>query len=298
MRDPTALLACVSCGRRLTQEGDALRCDACGSLFPIVDGIPILLGGDLDELRDEQAAYFDEHVDDEFEIERPSGAPGLYTQLLGDKFRRATAGLVVTGRTALTVCGGSGMDAEFLAAAGACVISSDVSLGACRRAQERSRRHSVPFGVIVADATRLPFPDRSIDIVYVHDGLHHLEHPVQGLAEMARVARSAVCVTEPAQAAATRLAVRVGLALEREEAGNAVVRLSLDDVRSTLSASGFEVTRATRYGMFYRQAPGRLMRLLSHQPLLTLSAAALHFANAVAGGIGNKLAVQAVRTDL
>jgi ubiquinone/menaquinone biosynthesis C-methylase UbiE len=44
----------------------------------------------------------------------------------------------------------------------------------------------------VADAERLPFPDRSIDVVYVHDGLHHLARPEAGLAEMTRVARLAV----------------------------------------------------------------------------------------------------------
>jgi SAM-dependent methyltransferase len=244
-----------------------------------------------------QAEFFDESVDDEFELERPSGTPPLYGWLLTEKFRRSVVRLALRDLTALTVCGGSGMDAEFLARAGARVISSDISFGAARRARERGQRHGVPFDVIVADVERLPFPDRSIDVVYVHDGLHHLERPLDGLAEMARVARLAVSVTEPARAAATRLAVRLGLALEREEAGNRVARLGVEEVAAALRARGFRVVHAERYAMYYRHKPGPAMHLLSLKPLFPLSRFALAASNVVAGPFGNKLAVVAERTE-
>ncbi len=289
-----ATLSCVGCRAALVEGPSLLRCPGCDRVFPIKDGIPILIMTSSEHAT-QQAAFFDTEADNRFEIERPCGAPALYGWLLGQKFRQSVAGLSLRGATALAVCGGSGMDAEFLARAGARVISSDISLGAVRRARERGRLHKVSFDVIVADVERLPFADASIDVVYVHDGLHHLERPLDGLAEMARVARRAVCVTEPARAGATRLAVQFGLALEREEAGNRVARLTLDDVCSTLAARGFRVVTAERYAMYYRHEPGRAVRLLSRQPLLGLAQASFRLANAVAGPLGNKLTVQAVR---
>jgi ubiquinone/menaquinone biosynthesis C-methylase UbiE len=187
------------------------------------------------------------------------------------------------------------MDAEFLARAGAEVVALDISLGAARRATERARRHRFALLPIVGDVEQLPFRDASIDVVYVHDGLHHLQDPLAGLAEMARVARCAVCVTEPASAAATRLAVRVGVALEHEEAGNRVARLTLEDVSSTLVAGGFNVVTAERYAMYYRHEPGRAARLLSAPGAFALARAGFRTANLLLSSGGNKLVAVAVR---
>jgi len=187
------------------------------------------------------------------------------------------------------------MDAEFLARSGASVISSDVSAGASRRALARARKYLLPIDVVVADAERLPFADSSVDLVYVHDGLHHLDDPLLGVTEMARVARRAVAITEPARAALTHLAVRLGLALEREDAGNHVARLDLESVMRVLRQEGFQVVAAERYGMYYRHEPGRAVRLLSRQPLFVPTRALLRAANAAGGRVGNKLTIQAVR---
>ena len=155
--------------------------------------------------------------------------------------------------------------------AGAEVIALDVSLGALRRASERKRRHGFELFAVVGDAARLPFRDASVDVVFVHDGLHHLDDPLAGLAEMARVARSAVCVSEPARAWITAVAVRAGLALEREEAGNRVGRLDAEAVEAELRKEGFRILESQRYGMYYRHEPGRLVRLLSYRGLCSRS---------------------------
>lgn len=269
-------------------------CDACGRRYDDTDGIPTLVGGDSASLT-QQASYFDDTDDAEFEIERPVGTPVFYEWLLAEKFRQGIAGVPVRGRTALVVCGGSGMDAEFLARAGAEVISSDISLGATRRSIERCRRHGVTFATVVANAERLPFADGSMDVVYVHDGLHHLEHPLVGLAEMARVARHAVCVTEPARAAATAIAVKLGISENVEEAGNRVARLAPEEIGGTLEAHGFRVAHSNRYAMFYRHAPGPVMRTLSLPAVFPLARAGYRLANLFLAPIGNKLAVTAVR---
>jgi ubiquinone/menaquinone biosynthesis C-methylase UbiE len=175
------------------------------------------------------------------------------------------------------------------------VISSDLSLGAAQRVHERARRHHTAIEPIVADVEHLPFADRSIDLVYVHDGLHHLEDPQLGIAEMARVARRAVCISEPAQAAATAIGIRLGIALDREDAGNRVVRLQPATVASALESAGFRVVRADRYAMYYHHVPGRLMRLLSRRGLVRLTILVWRIANWTIGRVGNKATIVAVR---
>lgn len=285
---------CPACRNALVWDETVTRCGACGASYASEDGIPILVVA-ASAHNAAQAQWFDEDVDPAFEIERPQGLPALYGWFLEEKFARSVEGLALRGATALVVCGGSGMDAELLAGEGAHVISSDISLGAAKRAVERGRRHGFPLEVVVADMTRLPFADDTIDVVYVHDGLHHLEDPLVGLREMARVARRAVCVSEPARAAATDLAVRLGVALEREEAGNAVARLTLDEVRGTLARCGFRAERASRYAMFYRHEPGPAMRVFSRPLLLPVAKLGWRAANLWTARAGNKLAVRAVR---
>jgi SAM-dependent methyltransferase len=287
--------ACPRCHGSLAWSSDDARCTDCGSSYESHDGIPVLRA-EVEGHKKLQAQFFDDG-DSEFEIERPSGTPRLYKSLIEEKFARSVAGIRTTlaGATALNVCGGSGMDAEYIARLGAKVVVADISLGAARRARERARRHAFHLTVVVADAERLPFPDRSIDLVYVHDGLHHLEDPLVGLDEMARVARVGVSVNEPARAAATRLAERLRLSEGREDAGNEVARVDPNAIASMLEASGFEIVRKRRYAMVYRHEPGRASALLSVPPVFQIARAGLNGFNAVLGGLGNKLTVQAVR---
>lgn len=318
MKPVLAVVRCPSCHGRLRMAPEALACASCGLTCPVVDGIPVLVlepssaehdeiehhiqTGKLREARHdhkaEQAAHFDLAVAEEFETIRPHGAPALYSFFLLEKCRRATAAirLDLPGILALTVCGGSGMDAEFLARAGARVVSSDISLGAARRTRERARRYGLEITAVVADVEHLPFADRSFDLVLVHDGLHHLEEPEAGLAEMARVARRWVSITEPARAAATAIAVRAGLAVEREDAGNRVARLSPTEIGRFLSKAGFHLLLAQRYAMYYRHQPGSWFQALSRPAILPFVRAAWRAANALFGRAGNKMVVIAERT--
>jgi hypothetical protein len=296
--DLRLLLVCPACRGELDWSETEARCTGCGATYEVADGIPLLRvgggGGGAGDHKDQQAAFFDD-ADPEFEITRPHGTPWLYHWLLGEKFRRSLDALTDAPTTAVTICGGSGMDAEFLAHTGAAVISTDVSVGAARRARERAARYGLAILSVVADAEALPLADASVDLAYVHDGLHHLEAPLTGLGELTRVARQAVSVNEPAQAAATRLAVRVRLSTETEEAGNRVERVDPAAIVGALEENGFSVVRCERYAMVYRHEPGRAARLLSSRPLRPVVRFAMDGFNAVLGGIGNKLTVQAVR---
>jgi uncharacterized protein len=296
-----AVLVCPECHGRLEWQERETRCTGCGTLYEVLDGIPVLRAAETDDpdgSKALQASFFDE-ADPEFEITRPHGAPSLYRWLLAEKFRRSLAALPLPadGLTAVTVCGGSGMDAEFLARRGAVVISTDISLGAARRTQERARRYGVDVLPVVADAEALPLRDRSVDLLYVHDGLHHLDSPEAGLREMLRTSRFAISINEPARAKATMLAARIGLAGHYEEAGNFIARVDPELLVTEVEAAGFEVVKNERYAMVYRHEPGRAALILSQPGLRTLTRAGLRAFNSLAGGIGNKLTLQAIRRN-
>jgi SAM-dependent methyltransferase len=144
---------------------------------------------------------------------------------------------------------------------------------------------------------RLPFADQSVDLVAVHDGLHHLADPYVGLAEMARLARRWIVVTEPAQASITRLAIRLGLALETEEAGNRVGRMELSRVAAFLEARGYVVLRAERYAMYYPHHPGAGFSLLSLPLVFPVVSLGWRLTNSLLGRFGNKMVVVAQRTE-
>lgn len=322
-RDPASALprlVCPDCREPLSGMRNALACPTCRQLYPVTDGIPVLLpypgaaahnthdlaaadepeGIGRDSHKVAQQAHFDDKVDEEFEVTRPHGTPRLYRFLVREKLRRATRplGHDPDGSTALTVCGGSGMDAEFLARAGWVVISSDISLEAARRTRARAQRYGVRITPVVADIEHLPFADASFDLVLVHDGLHHLDRPEVGLAEMARVARRWVSVTEPASAAVTKAAVRVGMAVEWEDAGNRVRRLTSAEVQQRLADAGFNTLSADRYAMYYHHDPGRLFRIMSRRWAFSLVRVGWWAGNALFGRFGNKLVVVAERTPV
>jgi SAM-dependent methyltransferase len=276
----------------------------------VEDGVPILLLDRAAALHDEiehdqashkqaQASYFDREEAADFERERPRGTPGLHRWLLRRKFLLGTASIrsLLPGAIVLVACGGSGMDGEFLAGAGARVITSDISLGAARRASQRAGKYGLPLASIVADVEALPLRDKSVEITYVHDGLHHLTNPQAGLVEMVRAARNAISITEPARALLSKLAMRVGIAREFEEAGNRVERLRPEDLVSCLEAAGLRITKAQRYAIFYRHHPGRAARVLSLPGLAVFTQLALSGAILSSGRFGNKLTVQAVALE-
>jgi glycosyltransferase involved in cell wall biosynthesis/SAM-dependent methyltransferase len=303
--------ACPQCRGPLKTSGAGSSCESCAWTGAIVAGVPILALDPAVAEHEEtdhhpahghksaQAAHFDRPEEEAFETDRPHGTPRLYRFLLAEKLRRAMGPIRphLIGASALSVCGGSGMDAEFLARAGAIVTTSDLSLGAAIRAKARSERHGLDIRSIVADVEHLPFADQSFDLVAVHDGLHHLEDPYSGLAEMARVARRWVVVTEPARASVTQLAVRLGLALETEAAGNRVARVEPAEVAAFLEARGYLVIGAERYAMYYPHHPGVVFSLLSRPIVFTFVRAASRLANALLGRFGNKMVMVAERSD-
>ncbi len=244
-----------------------------------------------------QQHYYDEACDPEFEIMRPHGCGRIYAFLIEHKFQTGLAvlGLGLAGQTVLEVCCGSGLMTEALSRRGARVTGIDVSAGALARARERARRYAFRAIFHVADAEALPYRDRSFDVVAVHDGLHHLEDPGRAIREMARVARQGVLILEPARAALTRLAVRLGFAEEVEESGNRVQRLRAREVAASLHQAGFPRVVWRRTLMYYPHEPSGWFRWFDPAPCFGLFRVGFWGVNFILGRWGNKLTLAAIR---
>jgi ubiquinone/menaquinone biosynthesis C-methylase UbiE len=242
-----------------------------------------------------QQHYYEEECDREFEIKRPRECGQLYNYLIQEKFLAGLRllGLPLAGATVLEVCGGSGMMAEKFVSLGAVVTASDFSLAAVDRMRERARRYSCNLTTLVADAENLPFADREFNVVAVHDGLHHLEHPEKAIREMARVANKGVLIMDPARAALTNLAVKFGIAEDVEDAGNEVKRLEPQAVADILTECGFEDVRWQRTLMYYPHQPGRVFRWFDNAAVFATFRAVYAGANLAFGRFGNKLALAA-----
>jgi SAM-dependent methyltransferase len=242
-----------------------------------------------------QRRFYEEDCDAEFEIARPHECGELYDYLIERKFQTGceVLGVSLAGRTLLEICAGSGMMSEKFARAGAIVTVTDFSPAAVSRARERARRYGFSASFAVADAERPPFPDRSFDIVAVHDGLHHLENPERAIREMGRVARRAVLIMDPAKAALTRAAVKVGIAEDVEDAGNEVKRLQPRAVAGILRECGLNNVRWQRLLMYYPHVPGSMFRRFDNRAAFVVARGLFAGANLIFGRLGNKLALAA-----
>jgi len=245
----------------------------------------------------EQGRYFDEPEDPEFETHRPHGSGRLYGFLMKYKFRTLInqSPQPLRGMKVLNVCCGSGMDAEFLASAGAEVTALDISSNAVKRAKNRSDIYGFRVTLVVGDAEHLPFRNQAFDFCVVHDGLHHLPLPHLGIREMCRVSSKGVLVIEPANAVVTRLAVKLGLSIDVEEAGNYVYRLSRAELHSLFESLGFTMASFKRYFMYYHHKPKSFYRIFDFLPFFFVFASIFHILNAISGRWGNKLSLCALR---
>lgn len=173
--------------------------------------------------------------------------------------------------SALTVCGGAGGEATFLLNYGLKEVTvSDLSEAALTVASQRDPR----LKTMVLNAEDADVPDGAFDLVLVREGLHHLPHPVAGLAEMLRIARRAVIMIEPHSGLVPRM---IGTDWERHgEALNYVFRWNRfffeQCVFSTLLQGDYSV---------------KFIRLWDHSGVM------LRVARALGGGRRGLLAVRA-----
>jgi SAM-dependent methyltransferase len=244
-----------------------------------------------------QQHFYEEECDPEFEIVRPHQCGRIYSFLIDYKFRLGLALLRQNLKDAsmLEICCGSGMLTEKFAAIGADVLATDFSAAAVARAEERARRYHFKARFAVADAQKLEWDDHSFDFAYVHDGLHHLEDPYAAIGEMARVVRKGMLIMDPAKAAITSLAVKLGLAEDVEDAGKEVKRLDAKGVERFLRDRGFSQVKWCRTLMYYQHRPFGWFKWFEHEPLFQLFRFSFELSNTAIGKLGNKLTLVALR---
>ena len=123
---------------------------------------------------------------------------------------------------------------------------------------ELLQRHCSRGRILRGDAGRLPFRNRSFDLVVESCVLHHLSNPEEIVQEMARVSRSALCLIEPNMRNPLSLLFH---ALVPEERG--ALRLSPGVLRA-LPPPEFEVCFSGALGLvFPNRTPTRLLPLLT-----------------------------------
>ncbi len=95
---------------------------------------------------------------------------------------------LIEGKRVLEVAAGPGTLAREVAPTCREMIATDFSAGMIRQA--RSHPHADHLRFEVADATALPYPDSSFDVVIIANALHIMPDPEAALGEAARVLRS------------------------------------------------------------------------------------------------------------
>lgn len=233
-----------------------------------------------------------ELVDEYFEINRPHGSGRLYNYLIKSKFNKAVKRLpfAIKDLELLDVCCGSGMVSEYYAGQGAEVTGLDYSEEAIARANKRKEKYDFEAQFQTGDAHNLPFRDNSFDIVSIHDGLHHLEDTAKAVKEMARVARKAVVIIEPAKSSLTEISILLGISL-RYEGPDFVYRLTAEETSKWLQAAGIKKISIKRYLMYYPHEPGRVFEFLGLPGLFQLYKLCFFLINKIFGRCGNKIQI-------
>jgi ubiquinone/menaquinone biosynthesis C-methylase UbiE len=150
-----------------------------------VDGIPVFLPDELDDLKKGEAEYHSRGIESFDETHR---LDMLRNQYYHDDFLSRITDLP-RGAHILELACGMGHDGRKLMAAGMNVVETDVALECVRETRRRAESSGLPLtdlhsAYMVIDAEMIPFASGSFDAVFVCAGLHHLPDPLMGLAQM------------------------------------------------------------------------------------------------------------------
>ena len=182
------------------------------------------------------------------------------------------------------------MISEYYVNEGAKVTGTDLSPECIERAKIRSQKYGFFAEFQVADSENLLFPDSSVDIVSVHDGLHHLDDPRRTVKEIARVARRGIVIIEPAKALITRISVLLGISKEYE-GKDFVYRFRRDELITWLKEAGIKKIIIRRYAMYYSHQPGKSLRIFDNELLFYIIKRLFELLNMLLGRFGNKIQV-------
>ncbi|MFN4258618.1 MAG: methyltransferase domain-containing protein [Gemmataceae bacterium] len=178
------LLQCIDCGQDLEPAGDDLRCSSCGRNYPIRDGFL----DTLDPLTGNNKVAADFY-------NGPLWPKFRFWEWLAFLFnggeRRARHKVLqhltnLSGTRFLEVAVGDGANIPYLPEDCA-FYGIDISI--VQMTQCRQRFHQRDLRLLLGEAEKLPFKDRTFDNALSLGAFNYFNDPVQGLKEMARVVK-------------------------------------------------------------------------------------------------------------
>jgi len=191
------VLQCPSCQGHLNDNQSVLLCDSCGKQFPVFEGIPDLTffrsGSEQDDFNQAQASYeaalHDRAAESAYE-EQIIRVYGTKTRLVAQKWADRLKRLSPSVRVLDYGCG-TGQLSRVLGQHCRPLFAFDIS-AAC------ARKNVAENGVLgcVANALFLPFKERAFDVVCMSGVLHHIMDLPQAIAEISRVTKSFVFVSD------------------------------------------------------------------------------------------------------
>ena len=191
LRDPLGL-------DPLELDGDHLVNRVSQRRYPIIESIPVLL---------DPAALGPQNL--KFQRMYDWGSYGYdITQKIGDvffkgniaKLRRhlATRLALKPGDRCLYTSIGTGIDLPYLAERVSLetveLVGLDLSMGMLRRCKARIRPYENTLLLVQANAERLPFADRTFDVVFHVGGINFFDQPAVAVQEMVRVAKAGALI--------------------------------------------------------------------------------------------------------
>lgn len=207
LSDIKDLLACPKCQGTLEGNMDVLVCRACGGVFPIRGGVPLLAV--FDEAKTKPSTYQGptrESYQQEYQhIDAAAGYNLKYKQHVFKRWStrrefRLLGRLLSSqprSRTLLELPCGGGRLSSAMAKFTDLLIEADIAIGQVQYGQQHSQMETAQIWM-TASALHIPFRDAVVDGVVCIRLCHHLHKPEereQLVVELLRVARRFVIVT-------------------------------------------------------------------------------------------------------
>jgi SAM-dependent methyltransferase len=178
-------LCCPVCKGTLNATSE-LRCQSCSRVYPIVDGIPVMLP-DVKSADSEQ----DLEVEKDFYEKMFGGLRGLEDGHCIVYGHEQIYDFVseIKGGTLLEAGCGAGHHGVSLSRRGFDVTSIDLTLNGVRQAKKLAEHEKQDIEYVCGDIKQLPFRDKQFDICFCSLVLHHFVSLDNLLKELARVTK-------------------------------------------------------------------------------------------------------------
>ena len=171
--------------------------------------------------------------------------------LLHDRMMKVLTDAVdVRGKKVLEVGAGRGADSAHLNRLGARVTVLDFSSESCKRMHKTAEKLGVELDVVEGDATTMPFPAESFDIVFHQGFLEHFENPEAILGEQFRILKPGGFVLIDVPQKFTLYTVRKKVAIMRNRwFGGWETQFSIRELEKLVESCGFRVRRSYGWGV-------------------------------------------------